>query len=761
LKRKASIAAVALAIFVSGASAAEAAPTIGGSWPASVSTSGAVLWAEVNPVGAPASYRFEYTTEAAYLATGFANATSVPPGSEIGIPAGFSPVVVSRPVGGLAAGATYRFRVVVNSGGESFPGPTRSLTTGTTGQPIVLPDSRGWEMVSPVDKNGGEIQPVGSIFGGGVLQAASGGGEITYSSSYSFGDPQGAPGGSQYVSRRGASSWETENITAPGLSGTYPESSTSGVPYQLFSPDLGEALLSNGRRCRSAATTQCPVENPPLAGSGAPAGYRNYYRRDNGDGSFEAILTSGDVGDLALAAEDFELELAGATPDLTHVVLSTCAALTPDAEEVAGSEGECDPDETNLYEKSGSALRLLNLEPSASTGTTGATLAAQSRAISADGTRVYWTLEGGLYLRDGSVTRSISGNQAALPEFATASVNGGVAFFTEAGHLFRYAAGGSATDLTPGGGVLGVLGASDDGAYVYYAAASGLFLWRSGATSNAIAPAVEPDSYSPPAGTGTARVAADGRHLVFVSSSPGLAGYENRNAKTGAPEAEVYRYTAPPSGAQGGSLVCASCRISGERPLAGAEIPGASFNGIGTNLPHTYKPRVLSADANRVFFDSLDALVAQDTNNDRDVYQWEAQGSGTCARPSGCVNLISSGRAEGGASFVDASADGDDTFFLTDGSLVPSDPGSVDLYDARAGGGFPQPESKIPCFGDACQPLPAEPEDPTPGTLRAGRANPPAALPKRVKCKKGYVKRKGKCRKKHNKRKHRSDGGRR
>jgi hypothetical protein len=93
--------------------------------------------------------------------------------------------------------------------------------------------------------------------------------------------------------------------------------------------------------------------------------------------------------------------------------------------------------------------------------------------------------------------------------------------------------------------------------------------------------------------------------------------------------------------------------------------------------------------------------------------------------------------------------------------LVLSDPGSIDLYDARAGGGFPQPESKIPCFGDACQPLPPEPEDPTPGTLRVSRANPPAALPKSVKCKKGYVKRNGKCRKKHKKRQHRGQGGRR
>ena len=90
----------------------------------------------------------------------------------------------------------------------------------------------------------------------------------------------------------------------------------------------------------------------------------------------------------------------------------------------------------------------------------------------------------------------------------------------------------------------------------------------------------------------------------------------------------------------------------------------------------------------------------------------------SCTKPVGCVNLISSGRAEGGATFLDASDDGSDAFFLTDGSLVPSDPAPIDVYDARVGGGFPSPRP-IPCFGDACQPLPPEPEDPTPGTLRS------------------------------------------
>jgi hypothetical protein len=33
--------------------------------------------------------------------------------------------------------------------------------------------------------------------------------------------------------------------------------------------------------------------------------------------------------------------------------------------------------------------------------------------------------------------------------------------------------------------------------------------------------------------------------------------------------------------------------------------------------------------------------------------------------------------------------------------------------------------TEIECVGDACQPLPPEPEDPTPGTLGNGPTNPP------------------------------------
>ena len=153
--------------------------------------------------------------------------------------------------------------------------------------------------------------------------------------------------------------------------------------------------------------------------------------------------------------------------------------------------------------------------------------------------------------------------------------------------------------------------------------------------------------------------------------------------------------------------------------------------GNGAGLA-TYKPRVLADSGKRVFFDSADAIVPGDTNTQgssgkgvTDAYQWEAHGEGSCTRPEGCASLLSSGRDATPSLFADASADGSDAYFLTGSSLVAKDPGAIDLYDARVGGGFPEPGEGIPCEGDSCQALPPEPTEPTLTTLLCGPGNPP------------------------------------
>lgn len=602
------------------------------------------------------------------------------------------------------------------------------------GSSAALPDGRGWELVSPVERNGGAVGAVGGIAGGGVLQAAADGKSITYSAAASFGaEPQGAPEGSQYLAGRGAAGWATGNLTVPLFSGSY-GSAPEGVPYQLFSPDLSRGLLLSGRHCRSEEGS-CPVANPPLSGTDAPPGYQNYYLRQAGAG-FEALLGSSDLAVTDIGPAEFDLAFVGASPDLAHVVLSSCAALTSAATEVALGEG-CDPAQPNLYEWSqATGLVLVNAAP-------GAALAAQAGAVSNDGSRVYFNEAANLYLRQGAQVKQVDAAAGGGGSFQAASADGAVAYFTQGGHLWRYLASPeTATDLTPAGGVVGVLGASADGSYVYYLAGNGLFVSH-GATTTKVAATADASNY--PAATGTARVSADGTHLLFLASAS-LTGYNNTDPKTNLPYPEVFLYDA----AGVGQLRCVSCRPSGIRPVGPSTIPGSLANGKQEGATDSYKPRALSADGSRVFFDSGDAVAGGDTNNGPDVYQWERQGS-NCTKVAGCISLISSGRSEG-ASFADASASGDDVFFFTDGSLVGEDRGATDLYDARVGGGLPEPLVPIACFGDSCQSLPSEPVDPALTTQLTGPGNPPVHYVKhgrstRRSCKGGKCKKHGKGRK--------------
>jgi hypothetical protein len=98
-----------------------------------------------------------------------------------------------------------------------------------------------------------------------------------------------------------------------------------------------------------------------------------------------------------------------------------------------------------------------------------------------------------------------------------------------------------------------------------------------------------------------------------------------------------------------------------------------------------------------VFFSSAQPLVHEDVNGRVDVYEYDLA--------SGALALISSGRDSADAWFLDASASGGDVFFVTREQLVGWDRDSAyDLYDARVGGGFPEPPpAATPCAGDACR----------------------------------------------------------
>jgi len=488
-------------------------------------------------------------------------------------------------------------------------------------------DQRGWELVSPLDKNGGEVGAPGTV-AAGVQEAATQGAALAFGAASSFGQAEGSLAVNQYVARRSAAGWSTDNITPPALSATY-----QGGAYQLISEDLSTAVVSGGDRCRAGIVATCQAENPPL-GPGGPAGYRNLYLRQSG--TYLPLITSSDAPSLSVPPEEFRLFAAGASPDLAHIVVSTCAALTTDAAEVSGVAG-CDPDAQNLYEWEAGQLRALNLLPGETATQPGALLPDAPGAVSGNGQRVYFEYHGDLYLRDGDQTVPV----AAGATFQAASSDGSRAFYLAAEHLYEFEAGGAgSTDLTPAGGAAALLGTSSDGSVVFYTTSAGLFRRAGG----------------------------------FVTK-------------------------------------------------VAAAIPAS--------LPPTAGRAVSSAVGSRFFFDTSSKLATQDTNAAPDIYEWEADGVGTCTKSGGCLGLISDGRSAG-AALIDAGASGGDVFFATRTALVPSDRDlAMDVYDARENGGFPEAAGPD-CVGDDCAgPAPA-PEFRAPPTLTlTARANPPAKFGKR------------------------------
>jgi hypothetical protein len=276
-----------------------------------------------------------------------------------------------------------------------------------------------------------------------------------------------------------------------------------------------------------------------------------------------------------------------------------------------------------------------------------------------------------------------------------------------------------------------------------------------------------------------AHVSADGSHLAFESQAQ-LTRYDNTDAVSGKPDVEVFRYTA------GGALHCVSCDPSGARPRGGemakagqgasAILSGVWGAGWIPGAGHAlHAANALSEDGGRIFLNSFAPLVAGDVNGVQDVYEWEAPGVGSCttAKPAyhglngGCLYLISSGESPFESLFVDASRDGSDVFFTTASSLLPQDPGLIDIYDARVGGGFAQPSELAACEGEACQGPAGAPESPTPASAAfQGPGNEKAGGPA-LRCPSGRRKvRRGdkvRCVAKHQHRRkhHRANDGRR
>jgi hypothetical protein len=238
-----------------------------------------------------------------------------------------------------------------------------------------------------------------------------------------------------------------------------------------------------------------------------------------------------------------------------------------------------------------------------------------------------------------------------------------------------------------------------------------------------------------------AHISQDGSAVVF-STNAEIPGFNDAGGFN-----QVYRYALSAN-----ELTCVSCPPTGVAPSGSAhmsynnqEEKTNGFEGVPTT---TIEARGMSANGDRIFFDTPSPLVGQDTNGVRDAYEWE----------NGTVYLISSG-AGTESQYLENDTDGENFFFATQSGLDPGDSDEAyDIYDARIPRpGDNPPPAGVPCKGSVCQGPPSVPEllgPPASETFSgAGNVTSQPEATQKAKSKKAK-KKKVKPRKKAKKKKH-------
>jgi hypothetical protein len=652
-----------------------------------------------------------------------------------------------------------------------------------------LPDCRAYEMVSPPDKNGGDV-----LANSQRTHAAADGAAVMFSSLTPFADAVGTGVATDYMAERserpdpGSNGWSTHAVTPPQT----PE------PWLVLG--LGSEVVYQGEL--SADLSKGVVRTfSPLTVAPNVASILNLYLRDDlrtpGLGRYRLLndclappagpcsspLPS-PLPPFVAELQPFRPWLAGASDDFSHVIFETSLSLTTDAP--FGFP-------VKLYESDGGPPSLVGLVPppgesecvgpvcvpaESSIAGQGAAAAPNvhytPHAISADGTRIFFTADpsgcgeytcGELYMRTDNGTPSATTVQlnasertdcsdhnpcGGTPEpdpnhdFAAywdASADGSRVFFTSTEaltddaplgrdrKLYMYDASLPASDphnLTllnvdnaPGdtGDALGVIGASNDGRYVYFINGGqlvagkpllhsflGVFLWHDGHI-NYVGRVTGGDLGQDLSNGGSvvtfpkeARVSADGRALLF-------------NVQADHRELYVYR-------ADVDKLSCASCDPSGAPATSDAST--VVKTGTGASTESTHLNHAISDDGRFVFFSTAQALVPADSNGRSDAYEYDTD--------TGRLTLLSSGTGTADNYFLDASTSGDDAFILSRDQLTKWDTDqNYDIYDVRVHGGFPEPPAAAsPCSGEGCQASPSAPPsfDTPPSSVFAGAGNP-------------------------------------
>jgi hypothetical protein len=723
---------------------------------ASVTEEEAELDGTVNPGGLETSYVFEVTTLQNFETNGFVGAEVAKEGQ---LPAVNSPVPISAALSGLSPGMSYRFRLTATneldnterqgqfttypSAEPKQPCPNDAFRTGFS---ALLPDCRAYELVTPGETNARAPRGAGALGPYFATREASPAGDrlsfIVEGGILPGGDGTGSLGGDPYLSKREASGWTT---SPTGPSGS---EAVSPLPGGV-SPDQGYSFWSTGSE-----------------GSASVGGKDTTYVRYP-DGHSE-LVGRGSLRD------DPRAEGKLITENGEHIIF-----FSPNFTEIGGShkavqlEPNAPPEGTQaVYDRTADEVtHVVSLLPGDETPKAGEN--ATYIGASLNGKSVAFSIAGILYLRYENDETFEIGNGVT---FSGIAEDGNFIFYLDGGKLLRFDALSEEVTAFNTTGTVIPINLSADGSTAYFvstavltgeenpngakaqAGQQNLYRSQEGAISF-VGTVTEEDVLGKENGVGLgnwtphvvsygeasedpSRSTPDGVTLLFESRA-NLTGYDPEG------HTQVYRYDS-----SAGELTCLSCSPTGAAASGGATLQSMSFQ-LGD--PKPLGPFVsitnLNPEGNRAFFQSTEPLVPTDTDGLQDVYEWEAQGVGSCTRGGGCIYLISSGQSTRINYLYAVSDSGNDVFFRSSDLLVPADlEETASIYDARVGGGFTE-ESLPDCEAEGCRPgLSAAPP------MIAPESGVHAAESKQKTCPKGKrkVHRGGKvvCVKKHRKKHH-------
>jgi hypothetical protein len=644
--------------------------------------------------------------------------------------------------------------------------PNASLRSGVS---AGLPDCRAYELVSPLEKNGfnaGARPAPGAEQQSTFVQyarAATDGSSLFYGEDAGVTNNYGADENPlQYYSRstRSAGGWETRGVlpvpnqlvhTAGNVSDVLPSQDLSqialGAGGMSFGAAPDEALDLFGSDGSVTWLSQPAISDPVISNEaplivGASEDLSRIYFTYNG------TLLPSDVAASRGGAGFYEwtrsggLSYAGVLPDGS---VDPRGAM-PAALELAVDDGFHFPGIFSANDVSSDGSRAFFQSPPPPGGEPGDTPELYVRETAPDGSQRTVLVSGSALTGQPAVDSPLSGGGTASAGggFMFASADGSHVFFEDIDALTAAAPNDDSIkeydfdtltntlSYLPGFADQGkspILTSSPDGSRVLFfketSTGNSLDLWSGGQIVPVAQYPGTLEEESAVRSLPEGRVSADSSVFVFETNVP-IYSQSPGQFNNGGGFMQIYRYAV-----SSGQLSCLSCGPPSLRHTGNAELSHYFHydEAVSDN-------RGISSDGSRVFFDTPDALVPQDTNGKRDVYEWEADGSGSCGEAAGCLYLISSGQSAQDSFFLDNSASGEDVFFATTQGLDPQDiDGSYDIYDARVGGGFPAPSVPSSCSEEACQGAPSAPPSlPSPasvvfsgpGDAAPGGGGPPA-----------------------------------